>query len=319
MIWLPVLTENCNAPTTCVFAQFAKRYLLSAYQFIMGERDIELFHFVNHVTRGKFRIIDSGIYTIYKDLWQGKFDNIELTDHIKDYTHKYMELLSKAKVTDPFIEVDSQNITAPDDIWELREIIRSYGFEKQVIYVWHLDDGMEAFERLIKDPKVHRISISGREWQERGVPIENWLKIENKYKDDFVGKHVHVLGTTNPKLYSHCADSHSCDTSSWNAMLLYGEAKVNGQLLAKWKNKKLYAPPKIIERIEEHLDDMRAMYVRHPHYCPSRNRSGVRMEYMRASAVALLAHIEYYDSLRVKSPNTDMSLHDPIDYWDRNS
>lgn len=303
-LYFPVATEFANPPIAAIFSKDIPRSLVTAYPFVLGHKSPKVLAYYMAKTSSKAMILDSGIYTLYKDMMQGgKVDEKFLDGYIK----KYLGLIKSIGWKHPFVEIDCQNIIPGRLVDKYRKIIEDAGYADQSIFVWHTGDGPDNFSEICR--KYKRISIGAREFVAKGLKVDNFIQILRR-DAEYVNKcHVHCLGTSTDVVTCR-PDNFSFDTSSWNTVAVFGETKAGNQSVS-YKKGKLTAPPYIMERVKKNMDHMIEVYRKHPEYTAG---SKVRWQYIAQMAAALYLTVDYFESIRKKTPFTDSSVVDPLDY-----
>jgi len=306
MLWYPVCVEHMNAPSVAAISEFAPRTLFTAYPFIFENKNLDSFKFIRSRMGKRHVLMDSGIYTLYRDSWKGTKRNKKM---LLRSCEKYINMILDTGYKHPFIEFDVHYFikNGGKEVWDFRNMFIDAGLQDQTLFVWHLPEGHRAFRELCE--RFPRVSASTREFQARKIPLTAFTALLKTASDLLPEKHIHCLGTTNNRVTCQ-PDNFSSDTSSWNSLVLYGETKA-GKVTLRFKGGKLYGPKTILDSVDKHLDRMIRTYRAHPFTKP---RAKIRVEYLRALGAALYIHVNHMESLRKKTPNTDMSIVDPIEY-----
>lgn len=188
------------------------RYALISFYHIKQDRPLMLPPY-KHV------IIDSGLFT----LMFGKEKGNELTeDKFEAYAWSYMRFISMNPPEWTYVELDIQKKFGVEAAWEWRERFRKELEGRDIMNVYHLEDGspdrLIAFSDYIavSIPEL-RIHCSKREL----IKIVSYIAT----KASNVGKRVHLLGCTQKDLLQKFKHLYSCDSTSWIALMRYGTGK----------------------------------------------------------------------------------------------
>ncbi len=110
---------------------------------------------------GSHHIMDSGLFSFLFGGEKGKFTKY---DQFKAYADKYVDTMHKWGWKHAIVDCDAQMIIGVDETQRLREEV----FEKsglEVIYVWHLPNGLDGLQEMAK--KYKRIALSVPELRNR--------------------------------------------------------------------------------------------------------------------------------------------------------
>ena len=130
-----------------------------------------------------------------------------------------------------------------------------------------------------------------------------------RYSKEVATKHIHCLGT-NRMGAQDMPDNFSFDTTSWASIALYGLTDA-GLNTMSFRDGKRIVQPHIHKEVLEHMDDMLNIARRHPEYKPG---AKIRRNYITMMSCGLRSTVLHYESVRRKTPNTDMKIVDPLDY-----
>lgn len=307
-LYFPVACEHINPPITAVFSQFAvHRSLLTAYPFILQEKSVKVFQYYNRVVPG-FKIMDSGIYTLMKDRKQGQSMT---SKYLIDYTHRYIHFIKSMNFKFPIVEMDVQHFN-PKVLETLRQMFMDAGLAEQTIFVWHLEDGPDKFDWMVRNYK--RVAISKADLlrlSSAKAAYESLLR-RNGNAEHLTKCHLHLLGSALPSDLIRHGDNVSGDTSSWHSLALFGETRLGGRIVATYRQNKLLAPKDILERVDAAMSEMCRVYAGHPEY---RTGTRIRRSYIRVLATSLAIYIDFYERLRRKSTKSLLEVVDPLDYF----
>lgn len=143
--------------------------------------------------------------------------------YFQDYKKWLVE--NKDKL-DYFCELDIQEILGMKKILGWREELKELGLAKKAIYVWHRDDGFEAFERLLDTSESGYIAVEGLKKNKEMLDYKKLLR--HAYDK---GIKVHGFAFTKCDLL-HEFPFYSVDSSTWINPIKFGAfAKmINGKM-----------------------------------------------------------------------------------------
>lgn len=197
--------------------------LFSCYQFIKSKDSnscmknsniIEDQVGFNHV------IMDSGLFTMMFGAGRGKKWNSE---DVREWMHRICAFAEQNDIDASFVECDCQKIISPEFAWELRREMKELLPGREIINVFHLEDGPEGFKRLvdysdyiaISVPELRRAQRGGR-YKETACALAQMAK---KQKPEIK---IHLLGCTEIELLARNSFCTSADSSSWTSSVTYG-------------------------------------------------------------------------------------------------
>lgn len=310
MIVYPVVTEHMNAPVCSVFLTFANRALITAYPFVMTHRKVsDLFWFARNFG-DKPVILDSGLYTLLRD----RATKGPLSDAFCiGYFNNLLKLMKMVPKTWILVELDLHIFKSRAEMVDgFRKVYVDEGLDDRVIHVWHLLEGTSKLPEYWD--KYARVACSHRELMFSGEDPKPFIRNVRASKSHWKNCHTHMLGTANLSFVKVFNDSFSCDATSWNAIVLYGETKVAGKWV-RWdtKTRRLKSNvPGLVERVESAVPTMTDWYKRHPDY---KRGSHVRRDYTRQLAAGFLLYTEEAEKVRHSGRGCKPDVFDPIDFW----
>ena len=197
--------------------------LFSAYDFIVGKKESyaaeitpNLFHF-NHV------IVDSGLFTL---MFGAKKDQqLEYSD-LHDWACRLAQFARENHVENAsWVECDSQKLVGAERTWEIRQEFEALMGDREVINVFHLEDGEEGFDRLVEHSRYIAISVPELRFNrpKRYKQIASTLARRARILKPEIK--IHLLGCTEPAMLADNRFVTSADSSSWLSWARYGWAK----------------------------------------------------------------------------------------------
>lgn len=161
-------------------------------------------------------IMDSGLYTFMFGSEKGKLKTFE---DYRGYAQKYVETMHAQEWNHGVVECDVQRVLGVEECFRLREEL----FDKSgldVIYVWHIPEGIDGLRKLAKERA--RIAISVPELRAVfGVGVSGGVKVTAaliqllRICRASGPARVHLLGATEPRMMRLSADS--CDSTTWQS------------------------------------------------------------------------------------------------------
>jgi hypothetical protein len=164
--------------------------------------------------------MDSGLFSLMFGVGQGTLTTF---DEYRRYTEGYLNHLRQWGWKHAIVECDVQRILNPDACEKLRdEFFRSSEFE--VIYVWHMPDGLDRLRELARTSK--RIALSVPELRNVTAGTRTGvkpllLKLLSEIRSTGATPRIHLLGNTENKLIRLPSDS--CDSSTWMSACRWGQ------------------------------------------------------------------------------------------------
>lgn len=207
---------------SAIYAAGGRYFLLTAYPFIENKKSTEiqktnkLYEFMlpwNHV------IVDSGLFTL---MFGAKKSVPKTKEFISEWMHRLVRFVQANDLDASIVEVDCQKIISPEFAWELRKEMRELLPDKEIINVFHLEDGQDGFERLCEFSDYIAISVPElRIAQPKGYKNTTCAlaRLAKRIKPDIK---IHLLGCTEKDLLIHNTFCTSADSSSWASSMRYG-------------------------------------------------------------------------------------------------
>jgi hypothetical protein len=250
-------------------------------------------------------ILDSGVYSLVKDMHQ---DRGVTPDFLYNYAKKYIELIKRIKWPGIIIEVDTHTII-PDLplLTRVRGLFEDSGLVHKTLFAWHIPEGIKGFEKLLE--KYPRIAIAPRELFNHSRDNTVFQRMMTRYRKEVATKHIHCLGTNRMGAQS-MPDNFSFDTTSWASISLYGMTDAGFNTMS-FRDGKRIVQPHIHREVLEHMDAMLNICRRHPEY---KLGAKIRRNYITMMSCGLRSTVLHYESIRRKTPDTDITVVDPLSY-----
>ena len=214
---------NDNNSSLAVKSAQGNYALFSAYDFIKTKKESyaatirpNQFHF-NHV------IVDSGLFTL---MFGAKKDQkLEYSD-LYDWMERLAQFANENHVESAsWVECDSQKLVGAERTWDIRRDFERMMGDREVINVFHLEDGEEGFDRLVKHARYIAISVPELRIArpKRYKQIASTLARRARMLKPEIK--IHLLGCTEPGMLRENSFVTSADSSSWTSWARYGGAK----------------------------------------------------------------------------------------------
>ena len=167
-------------------------------------------------------IMDSGLFTMM--FGAGSNDTYNEKD-LLEYTYKYLNSMDEINYNNYIVEMDVHKVLGLDKLKKFRGIFeKEYDIDK-TIYVWHIEEGKDGFDKLCKRypyiaisvPELRKV-LKGKERIDKF--ISHLIGRANKINPNIK---IHLLGCTQQGLMEQ-SGYYSCDSTSWLSSGQYGTA-----------------------------------------------------------------------------------------------
>lgn len=160
-------------------------------------------------------ILDSGLFTLMFGAHGGKKSASDIETWFESLCEFISSNVPEQKIS--CVEVDCQKVLSPEAAWYYRKKMRALLPHHDIINVWHLEDGLEGFYRLIDFTNYIAISIPELRLNIKPSLLPSLVlklcRIIHKRKP---GLRIHLLGCTEKRLLlpvNHLV--YSSDSTSW--------------------------------------------------------------------------------------------------------
>jgi len=280
------------AETHAVVHTYADAALMTAFKYVMNVRKPGLFYHVLQSVSDRPTIVDSGVFTLQREVFGHNPPRLKPSDWFRKYTDLYVSLLSKSKYGGYVVECDCQGLT---DNWEADlEYARGQlhsAFGDRVIHVWHAEqENQQVLRDNVKLFKRNSLSTVayGQKNDRDGRKFMSLLRSMQVPKDG----HVHLLGTSNFK-YACLPDNYSMDASTWSMIARFGRSFPNSRYAVTWyRRKNLTAAPSTVEIAEAKF----AQCLAFAKQSPLLKGGQINVDYLRALAYACVASQQLKDA-----------------------
>lgn len=205
-----------------LYAVGAKYFLLTAFPFIenrSSSQSLKVDSLYEFTLPWKHVIIDSGLFTL---MFGAKKKVDKSPEFIREWMHRLVRFVAENDLDASIVEVDCQKIISPEFAWELRREMRQMLPNKEIINVFHLEDGEDGFKRLCEFSDYIAISVPElRIAQPKRYKNTTCVlaRLARKIKP---GIKIHLLGCTEQYLLRHNRFCTSADSSSWSSSIRFG-------------------------------------------------------------------------------------------------
>lgn len=173
----------------------------------------------------KHIICDSGLFTMMFGAGKGKvYDESDLRQYTAQYI-KTAQSWRSDKLT--IVECDVHKILGMRQVYEFRKRFEDCGIP--VLYVWHVEEGIDGLYRMAEKYKYIALSIpelrkvfKGKATRYEDATYDLLQKIK---KNVSVLPRIHLLGNTVRETMENTI-AWSCDSTSWKASGRYGRGDV---------------------------------------------------------------------------------------------
>jgi hypothetical protein len=221
-------SDNAPPRITALKAAGVQYRLFTCYPFVAGKKQGDDMRVSGlHETRpGLYRhvIMDSGLFTLMFGAQSGAVQD-EAT--IAAWQDRIIEFVTANDVHASIVECDCQKIVSPEYAWELRADLRARLPDREIINVFHLEDGKGGFERLAEFSDYLAISVPELRIAQPRKYRQTVSALTRMAKRIKPGIKIHLLGCTELGLLRQNDFCDSADSSSWLSPLRYGYLKSN--------------------------------------------------------------------------------------------
>lgn len=200
----------------------ANYMLFTAYPYIKNKR--ESYKFENLVAkRANFKhvIVDSGLFTL---MFGADKNKVLTADDLRDWMHRIVDFAKQNKIPNAsYVECDCQKLAGVELAWELRKEMRELLPGYDIMNVYHLEDGVEGFDRLVEFSDYIAISVPelrihrGNSYKEMTHTLAKRARLMKP------SIKIHLLGCTEkPMLIQNKDIATTADSSSWSSANRFG-------------------------------------------------------------------------------------------------
>lgn len=205
-----------SAKDDCPLLAADVRYkLFTAYPYVVNKATGSLQIQPNvgaSIDRFSHAIMDSGLFTL---MWGAGKGQVLTYDFLRDWMHRLCEFAEINDVKASIVECDCQKLLSPDAAWKLRREMRDIIPNREVINVFHIEDGESGFRKLVEFSDYIAISVPEFRIEQPKrfrSTVSGLARLARKLKPSVK---IHLLGCTDDYLLEKNRFCTSADSSSW--------------------------------------------------------------------------------------------------------
>lgn len=206
-----------------IYSAGVRRFLFSAYPYIKTtkSKDIKRIELDELRMPWKHIILDSGLFT----LMFGAQKDIPKTESLIE---EWMLRLCKFVSVNDFdnrcsiVEVDCQKVISPEFAWDVRKEMRKLLPGREIINVFHLEDGQDGFRKLCEFSDYIAISVPELRIAQPKSYKNTTCALARMARQIKPGIKIHLLGCTEEYLLRNNKFCTSADSSSWSSPIRFG-------------------------------------------------------------------------------------------------
>ena len=216
-----VISDQNRFPLTLIAADI--RYnLFSCYQYIKSKSSNSNMHIDGIIADKepfKHSIMDSGLFTMMFGADKGAEKSPEF---IREWMHRICAFAIQNDINASIVECDCQKLVSPEFAWQLRKEMRSILPDKEIINVFHLEDGEDGFRRLVDFSDYIAISVPELRIAQPKTYKNTVCALARMARKQKPAIKIHLLGCTEQYLLRKNRFCTSADSSSWTGGVRYG-------------------------------------------------------------------------------------------------
>lgn len=253
-------TDNSAQAIAALRAAGVNYRLITSYPFIVNRKDSYRVKNFYELDGGfKHIIIDSGLFTL---MFGAQRDNQLTEKDLREWMYRIVQFaednnLNSSSIS--FVECDCQKLTGPDFAWQLRREMREAMAGRDIINVFHLEDGPDGFDRLVEFSDYIAISVPELRINKRGKYKEITATLTRRARQIKPNIRIHLLGCTEADMLRQNSFVTSSDSSSWTFGVRHNKlSAVRGTHVSRIKPEKLvYADSLVCQAAKTHGLPMR--------------------------------------------------------------
>lgn len=203
--------------------------LFTAYPFIKSKSsstgDFRVSTLYEAQAKFTHTIVDSGLFTM---MFGADSQTKKTPEDIREWMHRIVRFANDNEIANAsYVECDCQKLISPQFAWELRREMKSLMPGKEIINVFHLEDGKDGFDQLVDFSDYIAISVPElriampKTYRQATCAFAKRAKmLKPKIK-------IHLLGCTEQYLIEKNRFCTSADSSSWTSPMRFGYCKGN--------------------------------------------------------------------------------------------
>lgn len=216
-----VISDQTRFPL--ILAAADVRYnLFSCYQYIKSKdsnQNMKIGRLFALDGPFKHSIMDSGLFT----MMFGADSNGEKTpEQIREWMHRIVAFVLQNNITASIVECDCQKLISPEYAWQLRREMRCLLPDKEIINVFHLEDGEVGFRKLVDFSDYIAISVPELRIAQPKTYKNTVCALSRMARKQKPSIKIHLLGCTEQYLLERNTFCTSADSSSWTGGVRFG-------------------------------------------------------------------------------------------------
>lgn len=197
--------------------------LFTAYPFIKTEKEDYTVANGIYETRAGFKhvIIDSGLFTLMFGAKKGG----QLTHQdLRNWMHRIVRFAKDNQLGNgcSFVECDCQKLAGPEFAWQLRREMRELMDGREIINVFHLEDGADGFDRLVNFSDYIAISVPELRFNKGSQYKQITATLARRARMLKPDVKIHLLWCTEIGMLRQNSFVTSSDSSSWTSSARFG-------------------------------------------------------------------------------------------------
>lgn len=167
----------------------------------------------------KHMIMDSGLFTMMFGADSGRQRS---PDDIREWMLRICRFVEDNDIDASIVECDCQKLFGPELAWELRREMRERLQDREIINVFHLEDGEDGFMQLVEYSDYLAISVPELRIAQPKRYRNTVCALTRLAHREKPGIKIHLLGCTERELLKRNAFCATADSSSWTAGARFG-------------------------------------------------------------------------------------------------
>lgn len=196
-----------------IFPFIAKKFGIKGFSM---ESKPEVFQVHNELMNRS--ICDSGLFTLMFGAHAGKRDK----EFLEKWLHEYTEFIKETGYKGACVEIDCQKILGVEEAWYFRRKMKLLLPNNEIINVFHLEDGIEGFKKMVEFSSYIAISVPELRIHRPKSYKDLTFQLACLAKKIKPNIKIHLLGCTEKKILEKCTFCTSADSTSWISPVRYG-------------------------------------------------------------------------------------------------
>lgn len=225
------MSSNCKvhfagsdnaASAVCALKAAEVRYrLFTAYSFIKDKKtSYKVQEIVENRAQFEHVIVDSGLFTL---MFGAKKGSRITEEDMREWAHRIASFASENRIENAsFVECDCQKVCGAEAAWRIRRELRDLMPDREIINVYHLEDGAAGFDKLVEFSDYIAISVPELRIHRPKQYKQMVSALARRARRLKPSVKIHLLGCTEKGLLQENAFVTSADSSSWLSPARYG-------------------------------------------------------------------------------------------------